>query len=84
MPASNLECPSRFDLFAWLEKLHGISRGIVKDDLRAAGTGDNFTAELNAGLTEALNLREKIGHLKVQPVPASGDGHAAIRQGPTS
>src|SRR5262249_46964472 len=71
-------------LLLGLEQFDRIAGGVVENDLRAARTGDDVVAELESGVTEALDFSGEILHLNMNTVPAAGYRFATIAHGPAS
>src|SRR5919109_287512 len=66
-----------------LEELDRVARGVVEQDLPAAGTGDDVVAEGQAGGAQALDLRRAVVDDEVDAVPASGLRRAAVGHRPS-
>src|SRR5262245_53531762 len=61
-----------------LEDLDGVARGILDEDLGAAGALDDVVPEPNAGRPQALHLGGDVVHDHLEAGPPARDGLAAV------
>src|SRR4029079_10603975 len=66
-----------------LKQFDQIAGGVLQQDLRSAGAGDDIVAELHARGTQPRNLDGEIAHNQMNAIPAARPWRAAVGHRPS-